>query len=65
MAGLEATPERSKGRMNGNVFLAIVILGWLLVGCVLMVIDIYDRCDEALVDELWEDDEPASWSAEV
>lgn len=51
--------------MNGNVFLAIVILGWLLVGCVLMVIDIYDRCDEALVDELWEDDEPASWSAEV
>lgn len=45
------------------IALAVLMLAWLIVGCVLMVIDVTDLCDEmtdeALRDALWDDEAAA------
>ncbi len=38
--------------------LAILILGWMIVGMVLIYVDVHDLAEhEATLDELWGDDE--------
>jgi hypothetical protein len=49
----------------GSVIIGLLILA-LFVSClVAMFCDVIDACHQAQLDELWEDDAPASWTAEV
>lgn len=44
---------------------AILILTLFLSCCAAMLCDVDRAIEDAELDDLWEDDEPSSWSAEV
>lgn len=59
--------------MNGNVLLALLILGYLVAFCVYVVADVNRLCEEqlaedrhdALLDTLWTDEPPRAMTLEA